>query len=97
MKSINRHYSDMRRYVTLIIISCSLLNGCALYERIEQQEARVKQSRGLIEQTQEGFESATKSSRDRVRAQRVEKPWLMGRAVALAREVHFASCTQDKD
>jgi len=96
MKSINRQSHDTCRRVILTIISFSFLNGCALYERIERQEARVKQSRGLIEQTQEGFESATKSTRDRIRAQRVEKPWLMGRAVALAREVTLPHALRTK-
>jgi len=87
MNQFNSQSLGSCRLMSLVLISLSLLNGCALQQRLVQQEGRVKQTRGLIEQTHERFETATKSARHKVRAQRVEKPWLMGRAMPLAREV----------
>lgn len=63
------------------------LTACTLQKRMQQQESRVQQARSLIDQTQENFGSVTRSAQNRTKSQNVSKPWLMGRAVPLGREV----------
>ena len=70
-----------------VLITFVSLAGCTLDHRIKQQEARVKEAGSLIDQKKENFESLTRSAHTRVQAQNVAKPWLMGRAVPLGREV----------
>ncbi|MCM0035243.1 MAG: hypothetical protein NBV66_05595 [Burkholderiaceae bacterium] len=65
----------------------AVLTGCTLADRIKQQDARVQETRSRIDQKRENFESFTRSSHLRAQAQNVAKPWLMGRAVPLGREV----------
>jgi type IVB pilus formation R64 PilN family outer membrane protein len=54
---------------------------------MKQQEARVQEARSALDQKKENFESLTRSTQSRAQAQNVAKPWLMGRAVPLGREV----------
>ncbi|WP_290198704.1 hypothetical protein [Zwartia vadi] len=96
MRALNSKLLRPSLYVTSLLIAFSLLNGCALHQRLAQQEGRVKQARGLIEQKQEGFEAATKSAQHRAQAQQVAKPWLMGRAIPLAREVTLPPALRGK-
>jgi len=64
--------------------------------RLEQQEVRVKQTQGLIDQKHRNFEAATRAPQDKARTQSVDKPWLMGRAVPLARDVTLPSALRTK-
>lgn len=63
------------------------LTGCTLTQRMKQQEARVQEARSAVDQKKENFESLTRLTQSRAQAQNVAKPWLMGRAVPLGREV----------
>lgn len=63
------------------------LTGCSLNQRMKQQDARVQEARSALDQKRENFESLTRSTQSRAQAQKVDKPWLMGRAVPLGREV----------
>ena len=78
----------MRLFRTIpLLLVLSALTACKLQQRMQQQENRVQETRSLINQTQENFETATRSAKNRTGAQNVSKPWLMGRAVPLGREV----------
>ena len=85
--------SDCIKRVLNVCIGCVglifivALVGCTLNNRMQQQDARVQDARSLIDQKKENFEAAARSAQSRVRAQNVSKPWLMGRAVPLGREV----------
>lgn len=70
-----------------ILVLLLTLTGCALNQRIKQQVARVQEARSVMDQQKEKFESQTRSTHARAQAQNVAKPWLMGRAVPLGREV----------
>jgi len=63
------------------------LTGCSLNQRMKQQDARVQEARSALDLKRENFESLTRSTQSRAQAQKVDKPWLMGRAVPLGREV----------
>lgn len=70
-----------------LFVLLSALAACTLQKRMQQQDSHVQEAQNLIKQTKEGFESATRSAKKRKLAQNVQKPWLMGRAVPLGREV----------
>lgn len=70
-----------------VVTLLAVLTGCTLADRIKQQDARVQETRSILDQKRENFESLTRSSHLRAQAQNVAKPWLMGRAVPLGREV----------
>ncbi|MDN4015810.1 hypothetical protein [Zwartia panacis] len=72
---------------TFALVMVSSLAACTLQKRMQQQDGRVQEARSLIDQTQEKFVSATRSAQHRTQAQNVSKPWLMGRAIPLGREV----------
>jgi type IVB pilus formation R64 PilN family outer membrane protein len=81
---------------SLAIVSLSILSGCTLTHRLEQHEGRVKQTADLIDQKYRTFEITTRTPQDKARAQSIDKPWLMGRAVPLAREVSLPSALRTK-
>jgi type IVB pilus formation R64 PilN family outer membrane protein len=81
---------------SLLLLSLSILSGCTLMQRLEQQEGRVKETTDLIDHSQRKFEIATRTPQDKARAQNIDKPWLMGRAVPLAREVSLPTALRTK-
>lgn len=81
---------------SLMLLSLSILSGCTLMQRLEQQEGRVKETTDLIDHSQRKFEIATRTPQDKARAQNIDKPWLMGRAVPLAREVSLPAALRTK-
>ena len=72
---------------TTILVLITTLCGCTLNHRIKNQDARVQDVSDLVDKKKENFESLARSVQSRVRAQSVAKPWLMGRAMPLGREV----------
>jgi len=88
--------SRQRVEFSLVLVSLSILSGCTLTHRLEQQEGRVKQTTDQIDQKHRAFEIATRTPQNKARAQSIDKPWLMGRAVPLAREVSLPSALRMK-
>ena len=89
----------MQQYAVLrygLLAAVVLLTGCTLSQRLQQQEGRARQTQGLIEQIQGNFETAARDPQYRARAQNVAKPWLMGRAIPLAREVSLPAVLHTK-
>jgi type IVB pilus formation R64 PilN family outer membrane protein len=87
---------QQRFVIILVLVSLTILSGCTLIHQLEQQEGRVKQATELIDRKHRKFEIATRSHQDKARAQSINKPWLMGRAVPLAREVSLPSALRKK-
>lgn len=85
-----------RLVLSLVWILLLNLSGCALNQRLKQQEGRVKQTAGLIDQKHQHFETATRAPKDKARQQSIDKPWLMGRAIPLARDVTLPSALRAK-
>ncbi len=88
--------SRQRVEFSLALVSLSILSGCTLTHRLEQHEGRIKQTAELIDQKHRTFEMTTRTPQDKARAQSIDKPWLMGRAVPLAREVSLPSALRRK-
>ena len=88
--------SRQRLEFSLALVALSILSGCTLTHRLEQQDERVNQTIDLIDQKHRKFEIATRTPQDKARAQSIDKPWLMGRAVPLAREVSLPSALRTK-
>ena len=85
---ISQRYTASRVLrTTSIYLAMSALTACTLEKRMQQQDSRVQETQSMINETQEDFESVTRSAQKRTRAQKVSKPWLMGRVVPLGREV----------
>jgi type IVB pilus formation R64 PilN family outer membrane protein len=84
-------------YCVLLMMGCLLsLTGCALNKRLQSQDAQARQARGLIDQVHGDFEEAARGAQKKVRAQKVSKPWLVGRATPLAREVRLPLALRKK-
>jgi len=66
-----------------------VLSACTLIEKISQHTTTVKQVQEQAHTEQENFKLATASRQARANAQRVNRPWLAGKSVPLAREVNL--------
>jgi type IVB pilus formation R64 PilN family outer membrane protein len=77
----------MRRWISMsICLATPFLSACSLRDRLSQQSTQVAQTGQSIQQTQDNFKQAMSGKQARQKSQRVDKPWLAGRAVPLARE-----------
>lgn len=77
----------MRKWICIAVsFAMPLLSSCSLRERLVEQSAQVVQTGQSLQQTQDRFKNAITGKQARQKAQRVDKPWLAGRAVPLARE-----------
>lgn len=77
----------MSRVLFLFLaLSAPFLNGCSLRDRLLQQSDQASRTHQAIQDTRHGFRQAITGDQVRRNAQRVNKPWLAGRAVPLARE-----------
>ena len=74
----------------------NLMMGCALDKRLKKQEGRARQTQSLIEQVHGNFENIARDPQQKALAQNVAKPWLMGRAIPLAREVSLPAVLRTK-
>ncbi len=75
-----------RRYALLGIVQVVILSGCALHKRVlDQIEAATQEQANITTQHQKFQRIATDKS-ERQRSQRVNRPWLVGRAIPLARD-----------
>jgi type IVB pilus formation R64 PilN family outer membrane protein len=70
-----------------VTIACAMLGGCALGEKMQKIAGSVSQVGADIQARHEGFERAVSSAEARRAAQDVKRPWLVGAALPLAREV----------
>lgn len=77
--------SSLRCASVLLILSMS--TGCSLDQRLKRNESNIQQARQQMNDARERFERATRSGQGKAQSQKVDKPWLMGKAVPLAREV----------
>jgi type IVB pilus formation R64 PilN family outer membrane protein len=69
------------------VIALLTLSGCAIHQRLGQRETEAEQMTQTVSQAQANFSSRINNRTDKLKAQRVDKPWLVSRAVPLAREV----------
>ncbi len=63
------------------------LNGCAIQQRFAQRQAEATQAKDSIDTKRAAFDARTNNRAEKLKAQQVAKPWLMSRAVPLARDV----------
>ncbi|MCC2595316.1 hypothetical protein LKR43_03080 [Pusillimonas sp. MFBS29] len=79
----------MKRLVRLVMmLMCGLaLSACALGERVRQITASVVQAKSSAQDSHDQFMHVTQGRQARLSAQEVDRPWLVGRARPLAREV----------
>ncbi len=76
-----------RRLISLpVAFGALVLSGCALTERIQQVAVTAEQAQQELTAAQSAFARAG-SREARQAAQKVDKPWLVGRSEPLAREV----------
>jgi type IVB pilus formation R64 PilN family outer membrane protein len=93
--------SRQKKYVIFSIwlprfIFLSILSGCSLSERLQRNDVAVQEAKDSIDQTKKRFERSIRSAQERSRSQHVSKPWLVGRAVPLARELTLPAALQKK-
>lgn len=74
---------------------CAMLAGCSLASRMREIGEAYAETRHAIQQRQQkfgaAFDHATGSHAARLAAQEVDRPWLAGRALPLARDVALPS------
>lgn len=73
--------------VAVLALLSQMLSACSLQDRLFQQKIQAEDTRNNIRKTQQNFAQSISSQQARLNAQKVNKPWLAGRAVPLAREV----------
>ena len=78
------------------ILTALTLSGCAIHQRLSQRDADVAQTRQTLARTQTSFEARTSSRTEKLKAQQVEKPWLVSRAVPLSRDVTLPAALRAK-
>ncbi|MGS1116680.1 hypothetical protein [Castellaniella sp. UC4442_H9] len=71
----------------IVVAIASGLSGCALSERLRQAAARHQEATQDVARSREQFSGAITDAEQRRAAQRVDKPWIAGRAQPLAREL----------
>ena len=84
----------MNGCLTLIGAGTLLLSGCALQDALIKHTLNVTDSASELEQRIDRFKVSTKSTQIRREAQSVNKPWIAGRAVPLARDVTLPKALQ---
>ena len=70
------------------------LNGCALQDALITHTKRVSDSGSELEQRIDRFKMTTQNPQLRREAQSVNKPWIAGKAVLLAKEVSLPQALQ---
>ncbi len=70
-----------------VFLTISLLPGCAIHDRIEGNARVATDADQQVHQQRDRFKDATSNRQARIDAQRVNKPWLVGRSVPLSRDV----------
>jgi type IVB pilus formation R64 PilN family outer membrane protein len=78
------------------ILTALTLSGCAIHQRLSQRDADVAHTRQTLARTQTSFEARTNSRTEKLKAQQVEKPWLVSRAVPLSRDVTLPAALRAK-
>jgi type IVB pilus formation R64 PilN family outer membrane protein len=78
------------------VVTVLTLNGCAIHQRLNQRDAEVAQTRHTIGRVQTAFEARTNNRAEKLKAQQVEKPWLVSRAVPLSRDVTLPAALRAK-
>ena len=84
----------MNGCLALIGAGTLLLSGCALQDALIKHTLNVTDSASELEQRIDRFKVSTKSTQIRREAQSVNKPWIAGRAVPLARDVTLPKALQ---
>ena len=79
-----------------VLLAAMMLSGCALQQRLKQGDAEASQTRQTIARAQSAFEARTNNRAQKLKAQQVEKPWLVSRAVPLSREVTLPAALRAK-
>ena len=76
----------LHRLLVLAIGQLSLLSGCALHKRLLDQVGVATQGQSEVVQQHQQFQRVATQKSEKHRSQQVNRPWLVGRAVPLARE-----------
>ncbi len=79
---MSKHYVS-----TCLLCVLTMLSGCSLMSRMKQQQADAVQYRENVDKRHEDFHQSTAGRQARLDAQRVNRPWLVGRSVPVAREL----------
>ena len=72
--------------VLVCLVHVSLLCGCALHKRLQDQVDVVTKEQSEIARQHQQFRRVATHKSEKHRSQQVNRPWLVGRAVPLARE-----------
>lgn len=73
-----------KSYAVAVVAS---LSACGLTQKLDHHQQEVGSSQALIEQQQSVFRQQVQSHEAKVALQQVERPWVLGKPVALAREL----------
>lgn len=71
----------------IAIVMLSMQSGCTLYSKITELTATAEKSSSYVDAQQKDFRRLTTGREAHIKAQRVNKPWLVGRAIPVSREV----------
>lgn len=87
---------NLCRHVPSFVLMVALSTGCAWQENMRAQETRAESTGQDLTRRLQMFKSKTEGNASRVKAQRVSKPWIVGPAVPLAKEVNLPPALREK-
>lgn len=78
---------SVRQMTRVVCALTALVSGCSLPNKIQRQETLAAEAIASQAARRQSFDSSLTSTERRRAAQEVDRPWLAGRSVPLAREV----------
>ena len=88
--------TNLRFHVSSFGMMMVLCTGCAWQERMRTQEKQTHTTGQDLTRRLHEFKSKTDGNATRVKAQQVSKPWIVGPAVPLAKEVSLPPALREK-
>jgi len=77
-----------------ICISAMMLSGCSIDDHVNSHKENLVSTQSNMRRRLDDFRNATSNAQTRIDAQSVNKPWLAGKAIPLARELTLPKALQ---
>lgn len=79
-----------------VLIVSTLCTGCAWQAQVRERESLIQQGSEDVARRHQFFREAATGGKHRLKAQRVTRPWIVGPAVPLAKEVKLPPALREK-
>lgn len=79
-----------------IVMASTLCSGCAWQTQVRERESQIQQGNEDVSRRHRSFREAATAGKNRLKAQRVSRPWIVGPSVPLAKEVKLPPALREK-